>query len=160
MGPRLAFKAVHSSLIGRVFKVSYLLWGLLHPLQLWARGYRIIGSIAFYVLLKRLWEPGYWAMHQVVRAYTCFTCLTFIDWSVLVGLFLVVGAVGLLWFCFCFVLWPICAIVLSTDDQFSTISWLPQLLWRAQHWSKKKGLVGNAESTHVNRPKGKATFVQ
>ena len=28
-----------------------------------------------------------------MRAHTCFTCLTFIDWSALVGLGLVVGAV-------------------------------------------------------------------
>ena len=61
--------------------------------QLWATRYRIIGSMAFYELLKMLWEPGFWAMHQVVRAYTCFTCLTFIDWSAFVGLGLVVGAV-------------------------------------------------------------------
>ena len=38
-------------------------------------------------------------MHQVVRANTRFTCLTFIDWSAFVGLCLVVGAV-----CFALVL--------------------------------------------------------
>ena len=42
-------------------------------------------------------------MHKVVRAYTCFNCLTFIDWSAFVGLGLVVGAVlfALLLFSFC-----------------------------------------------------------
>ena len=34
--------------------------------------------------------------------------------------------------------WPVFAIELSTDDYFSTATWLPQLLWRGQHWSKKK----------------------
>ena len=34
--------------------------------------------------------------------------------------------------------WPICAIELSTDDQFSMYSWLPQLLRPAQHWPKNK----------------------
>ena len=39
--------------------------------------------------------------------------------------------------CFLFVHWPICAIELSTDDQFSISSWLPLSLWRAQHCPKK-----------------------
>ena len=45
-------------------------------------------------------------MHQVVRAHTCFTCLTFTDWSVFVGLGWLLGR----FVCFAF------ASLLSTDQ--------------------------------------------
>ena len=45
-------------------------------------------------------------MHQVVRAHTCFTCLTFTDWSDFVGLGWLLGR----FVCFAF------AFLLSTDQ--------------------------------------------
>ena len=45
-------------------------------------------------------------MHQVVRAHTCFTCLTFTDWSAFVGLGWLLGR----FVCFAF------AFFLSTDQ--------------------------------------------
>ena len=71
VGPiRLAYKALHYH--------WYWPWSRYLPLvgwltlctswQRWATRCRSNGSMAFYLLLKRLWEPGFWAMHQVVRA--------------------------------------------------------------------------------------------
>ena len=81
----------------------------------------------FYMLLKRFVRAG-------VKSF-----VSFIDWSALVGSF-----VCLLGFCFAVVCvafsycWPIIAIELSTNDYFSTVTWLPQLLWRSAALFKKK----------------------
>ena len=81
-----------------------------------------------YGILRAGWRccesRGFWAMHQVVRTHTCFTCPHFHRLVSFCWLGLVVGEVCLLCFCFLFVHWPICAIKLSTDDQFSISSWL------------------------------------
>ena len=126
---------------GREVKVSYLCLGdtfYARPGNCGPQGIQLLEVWHSTSCWRCCESRGFWAMHQVVRAYTCFTCLTFIDWSAFVGLGLVVGAVCLFCFCFLFVHWPICAIELSTDDQFSISSWLPLSLWRAQHSPKKK----------------------
>ena len=101
-----------------------------------------------YIQLKRLWEPGFsivfctrwWErepvslvspFHRLVR--TCGRCL-FACWGCWVCVSL----------CFLMLLTNLCDRVV-TDDYFSTVSWLPQLLWRAQHWSKTRPHSGPKE---------------
>ena len=50
---------------------------------------------------------GFWAMHQVVRAHTCFTCFT-TDWSDFVGLVWVLWGL-FVFLCFFVDHWPICS---------------------------------------------------
>ena len=110
-------------------------WWLSVVRKVWSY-YRSIGIS--YKLLKRLWEPGFQSfVHQVVKAWARFTCFTFslIGQNLWAFLVFLLGCWFVLFFCCC--CWPIIAIELSTDDYFSAVTWLPQLLWRAQHCSKK-----------------------
>ena len=92
-------------------------------------------------------------MHQVVRAYTCFTCLTFIDWSAFVGLCLVVGAVlfALLLLSFC----PLTT-VRSSYQPMTSLTYLHDChsCYDERSIVQKKNLVGrrwDAESRSYNQ---------
>ena len=57
-----------------------------------------------FLLLKKLWEPGYWAMRQVVRAksFTCFTLHRLVRFCLLVLVFCLFWG-GVLFVLFCLV---------------------------------------------------------
>ena len=81
---------------GRDFKVSYPCLGdtfYARPGNCGPQGIELLEVWHSTSCWRCCESRGFWAMHQVVRAHTCFTCLTFIDWSAFVGLGLVVGAV-------------------------------------------------------------------
>ena len=110
----------------------------MHILTMRGHLIRMNGSMVSYLLLKKLWEPGYWAMRQVVRAksFTCFTLHRLVRFCLLVLVFFWGGFVCLV--LFGLARWPICATVLSIDDYFSITPWLPLLSQRAQQSPKKK----------------------
>ena len=140
---RLARKTFQFSLILAVkSRFLPLLWW--HPVctswQLWATRHPIVGSMAFYELLKMLWEPGFLSYAPGSESAHMFHLSHFHRLVRFCWFGLVVGAVCLFCFCFLVVYWPTCSIELSTDDYFSISSWLPLSLWRAQHSPKKKSL--------------------
>ena len=138
---RLARKTFPFSLILAVkSRFLPLLWW--HPVytswQLWATRHPIVGSMAFYELLKMLWEPGFLSYAPGSESAHMFHLSHFHRLVRFCWFGLVVGAVCLFCFCFLVVFWPTCSIELSTDDHFSISSWLPLSLRRAQHSPKKK----------------------
>ena len=82
---RLARKALQFSLILAVMS-RYLTFAWVTPFM------HVLATVGHKV--SNYWKYGILrAAEDVVRAHTCFTCLTFIDWSAFVGWGLLVGAV-------------------------------------------------------------------
>ena len=150
---RLARKTFQFSLILAVkSRFLPLLWW--HPVctswQLWATRHPIVGSMAFYELLKMLWEPGFLSYAPGSESAHMFHLSHFHRLVRFCWFGLVVGAVCLFCFCFLVVYWPTCSIELSTDDYFSISSWLPLSLWRAQHSPKKKPTLLRSKGISLN----------